>query len=217
MLLLGLLLWSSFAQVRGEPYMCSPHLWEGKKWTLQITHTDQGPDVWESTSEFSVDIIGQRFASRETGVRFGQPYDIFYLYYYPANTLFRVHDGKCRSSAIEGAIKPNCLNMPDQYAVENLNEFLPTYVNGTYCGGVRGVRDGVGYFHSITPYGFNSPVMEQTQGDVDSVPTYRVSNYYNVTSGIKDPTVFTPPLSCIQTQDLATEDFGIHRPESLFF
>ena len=38
----------------------------------------------QSTTEFSVDVTGQRLVSRETGIRHGQPYDIFYLYYYPA-------------------------------------------------------------------------------------------------------------------------------------
>lgn len=32
-----------------------------------------------------------------------------------------------------------------------------------------------------------------------SVPTYTVTNYYNITLGIKDPTVFTPPEICLQS------------------
>ena len=44
--LLGLaLLELSVYSVTGQ--WCVPKLFETKKWTLQITHTDQGPDIWE--------------------------------------------------------------------------------------------------------------------------------------------------------------------------
>ena len=44
--LLGLaLLELSVYSVTGQ--WCAPKLFETKKWTLQITHTDQGPDIWE--------------------------------------------------------------------------------------------------------------------------------------------------------------------------
>ena len=38
---------SSLTVVAGYLAMCSPKLFEGKGWMLQITHTDQGPDIWE--------------------------------------------------------------------------------------------------------------------------------------------------------------------------
>ena len=38
----------------------------------------------QNTAEFSVDIIGQRYARKETGQRNGHHYSIFYLYYYAA-------------------------------------------------------------------------------------------------------------------------------------
>lgn len=38
----------------------------------------------QSVADISVDVIGQRLASRETGSRFGQEYNTSYLYYFPA-------------------------------------------------------------------------------------------------------------------------------------
>ena len=38
----------------------------------------------QNTAEFSVDIIGQRYARKETGQRNGKHYSVFYLYYYAA-------------------------------------------------------------------------------------------------------------------------------------
>ena len=51
MLVLWLSSMDSLAMVTAYPTMCSPKLWEGKRWTLQITHADQGPDVWEVRNE----------------------------------------------------------------------------------------------------------------------------------------------------------------------
>ena len=49
--------------------------------------------------------------------------------------------------------------------MEYLTELMPSFPNGTFCGGVRGERKGVGYFHSVnTGQQGNVPLMEETQG-----------------------------------------------------
>ncbi|KAK7493480.1 hypothetical protein BaRGS_00015191 [Batillaria attramentaria] len=191
----------AFTTVMGDLFWCPPKLWEGKKWTLQVTHTDQGPDVWESTADLSVDLIGQRLVSRESGVRYGKEYSVFYLYYYPANTLYLLQDGVCRTRQLTGNISDFCLNYPYQYVKEYLREALGSFDANVWCGGIRGERDGIGVFSSFT---MDAPVptIEEKQGVMDGVPTYTVSNYYNVTLGIRDPSVFTPPEICVTAQKL---------------
>ncbi|PVD32324.1 hypothetical protein C0Q70_07757 [Pomacea canaliculata] len=178
---------------------CSPKLWEGRLWTLQMKQTDEGTDVWESVADISVDVIGQRLASRETGSRFGQEYNTSYLYYFPARTLYVITDGRCQAYGLEGNVTVKCVDIPDQYIVEYLKEYMgDDYTNGVFASGMRDIRDGVGHFYSVDPEG-NIPLLEETHGVIDEIPTYTVTNYYNITLGIKDPTVFTPPEICLQS------------------
>ncbi|KAK7466757.1 hypothetical protein BaRGS_00037122, partial [Batillaria attramentaria] len=148
-----------------------------------------------SVSEVSMDVIGQRLASRETGTRHGKGYSVFYIYYYPANTLYVIQDGACQTHKLSGNISIDCDDYPDQYAIERLNEALGPYIGGTWCRGVRGDKNGVGYFSSTDLS--SVPLMDERQGIVEGVPTYTVSNYYDVTLGIRDPDIFTPPTECI--------------------
>nr|KAG5704459.1 hypothetical protein BaRGS_024314 [Batillaria attramentaria] len=154
-----------------------------------------------STADLSVDLIGQRLVSRESGVRYGKEYSVFYLYYYPANTLYLLQDGVCRTRQLTGNISDFCLNYPYQYVKEYLREALGSFDANVWCGGIRGERDGIGVFSSFT---MDAPVptIEEKQGVMDGVPTYTVSNYYNVTLGIRDPSVFTPPEICVTAQKL---------------
>ncbi|KAK7104983.1 hypothetical protein V1264_019615 [Littorina saxatilis] len=181
----------------GYDLFCSPKLWEGHTWTLHITHADQAPQVRETTARVSVDVIGQRYATQETGHNNGQPFSVFYLYYYAANTLYKVEDGRCETfSPLHGNLTQKCVEMPDSHASEYLKEYMGGYNSGVWANGVRGKKDGVGYFYSVAPEG-SMPLMEETQGEVNKVPAYTLTNYYNITLGITDPAVFTPPQGCI--------------------
>ena len=42
----------SLTSSRSYSLWCSPKLWEGRSWTLHITHTDLGPDVSEVREEW---------------------------------------------------------------------------------------------------------------------------------------------------------------------
>ena len=41
----------------------------------------------QSLSTVSVDSIGQRLVSHETGTRYGRQYSVLYIYYYPAVSI----------------------------------------------------------------------------------------------------------------------------------
>ena len=62
-----LVLWlssTSLTVVTGYSTLCTPKLWEGKRWTLQIVHTDRGPDVWEVRENITIIIIIGDFMKR---------------------------------------------------------------------------------------------------------------------------------------------------------
>ena len=63
--------------------------------------------------------------------------------------------------------------------MEYLNEFLPTYENGTRCGGVREEREGVGRFHSVAPIADTGiPLMEEVHGVLDDGQSIWIFFYF---------------------------------------
>lgn len=196
----------STVSVVTEGYLafCAPKLWEGRMWLLQITHTPQGPSILESITDFSIDVVGQRFATTETKIQDGKQSTVFTLYYFPAHKVFTVLDGVCTVRHVDGAVTPNCMELPDNHTLEYLNEFLPTF-GSTYCAGVRGQVDGMSYLYSVTPgIGGNIPLMRESHGMMEGMPVYRVYNFINSTLGVKNPEIFTPPSNCTSHPQVET-------------
>ncbi|XP_070181455.1 uncharacterized protein [Littorina saxatilis] len=189
---------SLYRSVSGQ--WCAPKLFETKKWSLRIQYTDQGPDIWERTSTQSIDMIGQRLASHETGTRNGFDYSLFNLYYYPAGTLFTVLDGVCTASPIKGNISDLCFNWQDRHVIDMFTkEVIGVGDNRAPIMGTIKYNGGIGSLYAFSMAGF-IPLFDGTTGTFDGVPTYSVGSYTNVTQGIKDPTIFTPPVECIQSK-----------------
>ncbi|KAK7493518.1 hypothetical protein BaRGS_00015229 [Batillaria attramentaria] len=195
---MGLLLLSPEVGGQWSWDWCAPKLWEGKSWTVRLTHTDQGIEFSEMYRDFSLDAIGARLAWKETGVRNGQEYSATYLAYYPANTLFKVENGVCTSSYIQGNVS-NCKTIPN----DHITEFMAkTVIGGGYGSdniipifAAGRVDSGVGEFYMTEMDGY-FPLMDEVRGSLDEGPTYEVTYYYNATIGIQDPTVFVPPEIC---------------------
>ncbi|KAK7493517.1 hypothetical protein BaRGS_00015228 [Batillaria attramentaria] len=203
-----------------------------------------------------MDYQGQRVALNETGVHNGEPYNVFYLYYFPANTVYVVENDTCEARHVVGSVTRHCNDMPNNYTVEPIFEsvgsvgkdgviskgirgiinglgYFYTYdwddntplmvetqgnlerdynvvetlfetlglfgKNGVFCEGSRGLtKEGAGYYYS---YQMNSvPLTEETHGVLNGVPTYLVTNFYNVTTGIRDASIFTPPDICLKAK-----------------
>ncbi|KAK7104981.1 uncharacterized protein [Littorina saxatilis] len=193
---------SLYRSVSGQ--WCAPKLFETKKWSLRIQYTDQGPDIWERTSTQSIDMIGQRLASHETGTRNGFDYSLFNLYYYPAGTLFTVLDGVCTASPIKGNISDLCFNWQDGHVIDAFaKEYIGVPDRGHELSQIMGgitYYEGLGKLYSFQPEDQSTPLFVGKDGIIDGVPTYSVGSYTNVTQGIKDPTIFTPPVECIQSK-----------------
>nr|KAG5704458.1 hypothetical protein BaRGS_024313 [Batillaria attramentaria] len=148
----------------------------------------------------SMDYQGQRVALNETGVHNGEPYNVFYLYYFPANTVYVVENDTCEARHVVGSVTRHCNDMPNYNVVETLFETLGLFgKNGVFCEGSRGLtKEGAGYYYS---YQMNSvPLTEETHGVLNGVPTYLVTNFYNVTTGIRDASIFTPPDICLKAK-----------------
>ncbi|XP_076464480.1 uncharacterized protein LOC143296436 [Babylonia areolata] len=190
---------AAWVMVSGQ--WCAPKLFETKKWTLMIRQTDQGAEIVESISSLSFDVIGQRLASHETGTRSGQPYSVFHLYYYPAGELYTVQDGVCTASPLTGNVTDPCFSYTSgAHVIDYLTkEYIGDARDGSPIMGGIFYQSGIGSFYSFDVEG-NIPLFEGREGEIDGVPTYTVSSYLNVTLGISDPSVFTPPDSCIKAQ-----------------
>ncbi|KAL5019101.1 hypothetical protein ScPMuIL_004823 [Solemya velum] len=202
------------------PKCCTVDQWEAKESQVNgIVPTGGQSQIINVGLTLHYDSTNQRVAAEETITTKGQTYDIHVIQDFAKKIQYNIIANNCTKTVIgsfEKACVPDNLDI-DQFLCSLLgHDVMPRLMGNYYFGGKAQALPFTAYQMSVqglqvqvavTTTGCY-PVEEIILGKFGTTDVSETFNYVNITDGIKDPSVFTPPASC----NSGPVKYGVHLP-----
>ncbi|XP_046578933.1 mammalian ependymin-related protein 1-like [Haliotis rubra] len=167
----------------------------------------------ELLTRIAYDQNNTRLALSTSGTTGGVYHKVDFIYNYTERILYTIEGGNCIKTPLTQPFERLCTPK------DAVMTWGKTWLGGAgpndelWILGFTGQLNNISYHMSFSQFPI-IPVFETLIGDINGDPMYQNSNFMNVTVGIQDPAVFTPPPLC-KAVDVKPPDSSTRRSHGI--
>ncbi|XP_066286191.1 mammalian ependymin-related protein 1-like [Branchiostoma lanceolatum] len=195
MQLFAVLLWAVLGLCAGQKPCCTPDQWEGTTQELQGFLVDDKLGTVYGTVEVSYDFTNQKLALAENLNETGSGNTkLKVIQDYKKGTQYAIQGNSCMEFALKGSMRKQCI--PDNATHIGTFSFGGMAPDGLECDAFMTTVAGMDNVYAISDMTRDGcyPVTQVSVNLMREHSTMTTQVFTDVTPGIKDPSIFTPPV-----------------------